>query len=207
MGEIIGSSLIGSVLGGGGGEAADAAIQSANIQAQAQREALGYLKETEKIPQQFREGALQQLGGLYGLEGGEGDQREFIRSARRSPLYRAIIGGQEAGEEAILRKASATGGLRSGNVQEALYDYNVQLQNKALLESYNQRLGGLQGLARLPSNVNAIAGQIAGIGQTQAQGITAAAQAEQTGSQQGMGNLLGIAKLGLSAYYGGAGLF
>ena len=122
----------------GDDDATQAPIDAANIQAQAQREALAYLKEREAVPQQFREGALKQLGGIYGLEGGEGSQRETIQDAIRSPLYKSIMGGKRVGEEAIMRTAGATGGLRSGNVQGNMYDYNVQLQNKALLRTAYQ---------------------------------------------------------------------
>ena len=104
--------FVGDIVGGifGGDDAADAATDAANIQAQAQREALAYLKETEAIPQAFREEGLKRLGGLYGLEGGVGSQQELIDQAQLSPLYQAIMGTQQAGEDAILRQASATGG-------------------------------------------------------------------------------------------------
>lgn len=185
--------LVGGVVGGITGEtAADASIEGANITAQAQREALEYLKQTEAIPQAFREDALKRLGGLYDLEGGIGSQQALIDRAQQSPLYKAIVGAQAEGEDAILRQASATGGLRSGNVQEALADYTTQLQNKALLESYNQQVSGLTGLAQLPSNANQIAQQTSAVGQTLGQGVIAAGQAEQAG----MGNLL---NLGLQA--------
>jgi hypothetical protein len=186
-----------------GEEAAEASMYAADIQSQAQREALEYLKEREAIPRQFSESALKRLGGLYGLAGGVGSQQGLINKAMQSPLYGAIMGGQEAGEEAILRQAGATGGLRSGNVQEALYDYNTQLQNQALLEAYNQQLSGLTGLAGLPSYAPQIAQGMVGIGQTQAQGILGAAQAEQAAQQQGISNILGFGQLGLA----GLGLF
>jgi len=193
--------FINDIFGGGGGDdAADASIAGANIQAQGQREALGYMKEREALPRQFSEGALKGLGGIYGLEGGTGNQQELIDRAIQSPLYQSIMGGQEAGEESILRNASMTGGFRSGNTQENLYDYNVQLQNKALLESYNQELQGLTGLAGLPSNTNQIAGQMSGIGQTLGQGQIAAGQAQQAGKQQGFGNMLGLGELGVLAF-------
>lgn len=191
--------ILDSFFGGGGDDAADASIQAANIQAGAQTEALDYLKEVERLPRQFREGALERLGGLYGLEGGVGSQLEFIEEARQSPLYEAILGGREQGEEAIARHASMTGGLRSGDIQTAFYDYNTQLQNQALLQSYNERLGGLQGLSKLPSYALNIAQTTAGIGQTQAQGITAAEQARQEAGQQGIGNLLAAGKIGAIA--------
>ena len=177
----------------GSDDAGDAAIEASNVYAETQTEALEYLKEREAIPQQFREGALQGLGGLYGLEGGTGNQQELIDRAIQSPLYKNIMGGKEAGEESILRSASATGGLRSGNTSANMYNYNTQLQNKALLESYNQQLMGLQGMAGLPSNTNQIAQGMTNIGQTQAQGITAGAQADLQSSQQSMNNALGIA--------------
>jgi len=181
---------------GAGEDAADAARYGADVSAQAQREALEYLKETEALPQELREGALTQLGGLYGLPGYETDQQAIIERAMASPLYQGLMTGQEAGEEAIMRQHAATGGLRSGATQEALYDYNTQLQNAALLESYNQQVTGLSGLAQLPSMAPQIASGITGIGATQAAGITAAAQAEQQGQQNLMNSLLGLGQMG-----------
>lgn len=184
---------VGGVLGfGAGADAADAAQDAANTQAAYQREALDYLKQTEKLPQQFREGALTNLAGLYGLEGGEGSQEDLIQRAIQSPLYQKLIGGRQAGEDAILRNYAATGGLRSGNVNDSLFTYDTQLQNDALLQSYNNQLQGLQGLAQLPSNANAIAQQTSGIGTTLGQGQVAAAQAKQTGNQNLFNNLLGL---------------
>jgi hypothetical protein len=111
------------------------------------------------------------------------------------------MSGQKFGEDAILRNASMTGGFRSGNTQANLYDYNTQLQNQALLQSYNQQLQGLTGLAGLPSNANAIAQQTSGIGQTLAQGQTAAAQIGQTGTQNRVNTLMGGANLGLMSAF------
>ena len=187
----------------GGGDAADAATDSANIQAGAQREALDYLKEREAIPQQFREGALQNIGGIYGLEGGTGSQQELIDRAQASPLYAAIMGGQQAGEQTILRNASALGGLRSGNSRGALTDYGSQLDNRALLESYNQQMSGLQGLAALPSNANQIASTQAGIGNTLAMGDVAAQQAAQ--AKKGQNTSLALGLLGNETVQSGIG--
>ena len=189
--------FVGDIVGGifGGDDAADAATDAANIQAQAQREALAYLKETEAIPQAFREEGLKRLGGLYGLEGGVGSQQELIDKAQLSPLYQAIMGTQQAGEDAILRQASATGGLRSGNVQDALAEQAQSLQERALLESYGQQLTGLTGLAQLPSASDEISRQQSAIGQTLGQGITAGAQAKQAAIGTGAATMLGLAGL------------
>lgn len=144
--------------------------------------------------------------GAAGEDGdGFGGMQAFIERAMESPLYTQIMGGQELGEEAIMRQAGATGGLRSGNVQGNMYDYTTQLQNQALLSSYNEQLAGLQGMAGLPSNANQIANQMGSIGSTYAQGQIGAAQSQQTGQQNWMNNLMGLGQLGTSMY--GAGMF
>lgn len=185
--------------GGGGSDAADSAEYAAEIQAEYQKEALDYLKEREELPQQYREQALGELAAVSGLEGDGQAQAAMIERAKASPLYRAIMGGQEAGEEAILRNAGATGMLRSGNVQDALAKNATELENQALLTAYNQQLQGIQGLAGLPSLAPQIAQVTTGIGQTLAQGQIAGAQIEQQAQQNQMGNLMGMAQLGLGA--------
>ena len=201
--------FVGDIVGGifgGGDDPADASRDAARMQADYQQRALDYLMETEALPQQFREGALSGLAGLYGVPGGTGGalpgQQERIGLAQQSPLYAQIMGGRKAGEEAIMRQAGATGGLRSGNVQENLYDYNTQLQNQALSQAYGAQIGeeqrqiaGLGGLAQLPSGAGQIAGQMSGIGTTLGQGIVGAEQSQQASQQQGWGNLMGLAGL------------
>lgn len=169
-----------------GKTAGDASREAAGVQAGSQEEVLDFLKEREALPREFSEGALQTLGGLFGL--GDISPRKAIRSIEQSPLFGAILGQREAGEEAILRNASATGGLRSGNVQDALAGFNIDLENQALM----QGISGLQGLANLPTQTQNIANTMSGIGQTQAQGILGEAQTRQAA----VGNL---ANLGLGA--------
>ena len=203
---VVGGAVIsGYVAKKGADKAADASKDAAQTQASSEQAALDYQIEREALPRQFSEGALKGLGGIYGLEGGTGNQQDLVNRAIESPLYQAIIGGQEAGEKSILRNAAMTGGFRSGNVQGNLYDYNTQLQNKALLESYNQQLQGLTGLAGLPNNTNAIASQMSGIGQTLGQGQVAAGQAQQAGYNQMGSNMMGMANLGIQAYGAGIG--
>lgn len=170
-----------------GGNEADAARKAAQVQADYQNRALDYQMEQEALPTQFREGALTQLGDLYGLEGGEGNQQALIDQAKASPLYDAIMGALETGQRDIAKHQSVTG-IRGGNTATALSDYAMQLENKALMDSYNQQLSGLQGMAGLPSNVNAIANTMSNIGATEAAGITAPAQAR----SNAMGNLIGL---------------
>jgi hypothetical protein len=193
--------------------AASAAKKAAGTQAAYQQRALDYLMQSEKIPQELRESALTRLGAMFGVprmdEEGEplgGDplatQAQRIEAAKASPLYQEILGGQKAGEESLMRQAGMTGGLRSGNIQSALYDYSTQLQNKALTDAYNQQISeenrilqGLSGLGNLPSLTTGIAQQTAGIGQTLAQGQIGAAQSAQAADQAMIGNAMQAAAI------------
>ena len=164
-----------------------ASRQAAQTSADAQMAALDYLREQEEIPQQFREGALSQLGGLFGLEGGDPDAMSQIR---RNPIYQATIGQLPQQEEAILRNQSATGALRSGGTDLMLAEN--QRQNR--LSAIQNTMSGLQGLAGLQSYAPQIAQGMAGIGNTLAQGQVAGAQAR----QQGIGNMMNLGMNALS---------
>lgn len=187
---MIGAAAVGGVVASkAAGKAAKATTGAARTQAESEQQALDYLKSREEMPLQIAGGAMERLGGVYGLPGGVGDQQALIEQARTSPMYGAIMGGQQAGEEAIMRRAGMTGGLRSGGVQEALYDYNTRLQQQALQSAYGEQLGGLQYLTgRMPGGEAGIAGAMTGIGSTLAGGQLGAAKAGQAGTA----NLLGI---------------
>lgn len=169
--------------------AGKAASKAAGVQAGYQQEALAYLKEREKIPQALREGALTGLGGEYGLTIGSDGKAVMSGSvldrAKASPFYTEAV---RIGEDSVLRNASATGGLRSGTASENLANVNQQ----ALLQSYQTQLQGLQWLGSLASNANNIAGMTQGIGQTYAQGITAQAQANEAAQNKNLSQFLGL---------------
>lgn len=179
-----------------GGSSDSGAEDAAYVQAQSQKEALDYLKQTERLPQAYREGALQGLGAEYGFDanGNYGaDGKTIIQRAEASPFYQTAI---QRGEEGVLRNASATGGLRSGTASENLAAVN---QN-ALMASYANQLSGLQGMAQLPSNANNIASAQAGIGQTIAQGMIGGAQSAAAASQNNFNNAMGAGALALQGY-------
>lgn len=177
-----------------GETSANAASGAAGTAADYQQRALNYLQERDIVPRGFSEGAMKRLGGFYGLQGGEED---VMNRYQESPLYANLQAGREQGEDAILRNASMTGGLRSGNVQEALYDYNVNSERNAL----GQYMQGLDQFTGYPSYATQIAGQTAGIGQTLAQGQIASAQAQQSGTSNIIG-LAGSVYQGLGGYQG-----
>ncbi len=211
-----------AVIGAGGayiaseaaGEAAETSAEgqekAARIQAQSQREQLDYLKEINALPTELRNEALTQLGGLSGI-GDKNTQQEILDRAKSSPYYQEMMAGQEAGQESIMRSASATGGLRSGNVQAGLYDYSSRLQNQALSSAYGQELTNLRGLAGLPTGQESISQTMGAIGSTQAQGILGASQAQSQGQiaqgqiyQQGLQGVGNTAMQGLAmGIYGG----
>lgn len=187
-----------------GESAARAATGAAGTAASYQQQALDYLKQMGAMPI----AAQQQLGQVYGVTGTPEEQTAAIGGLRQSPLYQAIMGGREAGEEAIMRQAGATGGLRSGNIQDALARYSGDLERQALLTG----LQGVQGLAGMGTYTPQIAAGMTGLGSTLAAGQTAAAQAEQIGTGQmlglggtiykGLGGLGGITG-GIGKIYGG----
>jgi len=183
-------------MGGGGGD--NSSEDAAFIQAGSQKEALKYLQETERLPQAYREGSLQRLGSDYGFTldangNPVSDGSTISERAMQSPFYQDAV---KVGEEAVLRNASATGGLRSGNANEAL----AQVNQNAFLSSYQNQLSGLQGFANLPSNANNIASQQSGIGQTQAAGIIGGANSAAAQQQTNMNNAGTAASIGLQAW-------
>ena len=183
------------------GAAGDQALAASQLEAGYQTEALDYLKEREALPQAFREAGLERLGSEYGLtldqegnilsDGGSIDER-----IQTDPRY---LSAREAGSDAIMRHQSMTGGLRSGNTQDALYRADADLYNRA----YEDQLTGLRGFANLPSNANQIAAGTAGIGRTLGQGQVAQAQSNVAAENQAWNDVIGIGTLGLSAYTGG----
>ena len=182
--------------------AAESSLAAANIAAESEREKLEYLRETERVPQALREAGLTGLGAEYGMTfDNEGnlisDGSTMVERAKASPLYAGLMEGGARGEDAIMRNASMTGGLRSGNTSANLWDYNAELQNNALLTSYNDQVQGIRGLAQLPSNANAIGGSIGNVGSILGQGLAGAGQARADG--QGQALSAGIA--GLAAFF------
>jgi hypothetical protein len=86
-------------------------------------------------------GALGAQQDLLGLNGAPA-QKTAIDAIKASPEFQAL---SQQGQEAILANASATGGLRGGNVQGSL----AQFQPTLLAQLINQQYGRLGGLAQM----------------------------------------------------------
>lgn len=87
--------------------------------------------------------ALEAQMGALGLRGPEA-QQAFVAQQEQSPIFQALARQQE---EAILQNASATGGLRGGNVQGALAQFRPALLNQFLEQQYG-KLGGMTSLGQ-----------------------------------------------------------
>lgn len=92
-------------------------------------------------------GALSSYGNLLGANGSQA-QQSALNGIMGMPAYTSAL---KQGENSILSNASATGGLRGGNVQRALGEFSPQL----LTQLVNQQLQGLGGLSSLGQNAAA----------------------------------------------------
>jgi len=159
-----------------GKSAAETAARSSDAATALQREGLEYLKESQAPLLEAQGFGLSGLLDYYG-----GNQQGLVDQAMASPFYTSML---QQGEEATLRNAAATGGLRSGTTQNALAANSQNVLNSAI----GQQLGGLGMLAGFNPNANAVTSQLNTIGNTTAQGITAQGQAQQAG----LGNLINL---------------
>lgn len=207
---VIGSSVIGGVSSSiAAGKAAKAQVQAAELGAAEQRAAR---QDLERLLEPYRAAgtpALAQQMAALGLAGPEA-QQAYVAGQEQSPIFQAMT---RQGEEAILQNASATGGLRGGNVQGALAQFRPSLLNQFLEQQYG-RLGGMttlgqQSAAGVGSAGMTSAGNIAGLlaqsGQAQAGGILGSANAFNTA----LGQVTGFATspAGQNAFnaFGGGG--
>ena len=91
--------------------------------------------------------AVTQQKNLLGL-GGADEQRAAIAGIESSPQMQAML---KQGENAILQNASATGGLRGGNVQGALAQFRPNLLSQLI----QQRFANLGDLTSIGQNAAA----------------------------------------------------
>ena len=200
---------IGSVVGGitGAKQAGKAAEAAAATQAAAAQAGIDEQKrqfdQLVKLMSPYvtaGTGAMAEQQALIGLKGQEAEQAAITKQ-EQSPIFQALT---QQGENAILQNASATGGLRGGNVQVALSQFRPQVLNSLIEQQYN-RLGGFtrtgqaaaagqaeQGMASADSKSNLLANQGA---------ATSGGQiAKGNVVRQSFGDLMNIAKAGASFF-------
>jgi hypothetical protein len=139
-----GSSLLSSSM------QSDAASDAAAIQAGASEQGIAeQRRQFDEVRRllapyvQTGQPALRGMQNIIGL-GGAQAQREAIAEIEQGPLLQALM---RQGEDAILQQASATGGLRGGNLQGALAQFRPSMLQQAIDQQY-ARLGGLTTLGQ-----------------------------------------------------------
>jgi len=196
-------SFIGDIIGGitGATGAAEAAEQGAATQAAAagagieeQRRQFDKLVELMTPYIQAGTGAMGQQQALIGLSGPEAE-RAAIERISGGETFKALAA---QGEEALLQQASATGGLRGGNVQAALSQFRPQVLN-ALIEQQYGRLGGFTQLGQASAAGQAASGMtsasnIGNLLANQAAATAGGQVARGNVGRQMFGDVLGIGK-------------
>lgn len=206
-------NLIGDVVGGvtGTTQQAQAAERAAGIQAGLSQQ--GIDEQRRQFDEYMRlmapylgagTGALSQMQALSGLSGAQA-QADAIRSIEQGPTFAALA---KQGEEAMLQRAAATGGLRGGNLQAALAQFRPQMLQNEINSQYSrlaglaqgglgsaQNIGG-QGMG-MASNIGNLLGQM---GAARAGGIMAGGSVP----RQSFGDLLTIAPI-VMGMFGGSG--
>jgi hypothetical protein len=141
---VAGSQLVGSSMqasAAGDAAAAQGAASQAGIEEQRRQ-----FDEMRKLLQPYTEAglpALEQQQTLLGLRGPEAEQAAIARLTG-GETFKALAA---QGENALLQQASATGGLRGGNLQGALGQFRPQLLSNLIEQQYG-RLGGMTNLGQ-----------------------------------------------------------
>lgn len=177
--------LLGAALAGGGASLLSGLIGGSS-QASAARKQARALQRYLGPYAQAGQAALGDWSTLMGL-GSPEEQAAMIAQLEGGPEYQALV---EQGENAMLANASATGGLRGGNLQGALAQFRPQMLSQ-LINQQMSRLGGLAGMG-----YNAASTLGTGVGQANAAGALA---------RGGMWNSVPNALMGGLGLYSGLG--
>ena len=197
-----GTALIGSKM------QAKAAGKAADVQAAAAREGMSEeqrrFEDMRELLKPYTEAgvpALQQQQAFLGLKGPQAEQAAIER-IRGGETFKALA---EQGEQALLQRASATGGLRGGNIQGALAQYRPQLLSGLIEEQYG-RLGGMTALGQRSAAGVGAAGMETGTNIANLLAQQAAAQAGgEIGQAKAYGQLLNMPAQFIGMQYGAGG--
>ena len=202
-----GAALAGIAVGGStlisGMMQADAASSAAGIQGAAAQAGIEEQRRqfdtVQKLLKDYTEAGPEALAAqqtLLGLKGPEAE-RAAIERLSGGETYKALAA---QGENALLQQASATGGLRGGNIQAALGQFRPQLLSSLIDQQYG-RLGGMTSLGQASAAGVGAAGMQTGANVSNLLGQQGAAQA---GAEIAQGKAFSAIP---SAISGGLGLF
>ena len=184
-----GAALGGSVLQSNAARDA-AGIQSGAAQSgiEEQRRQFDAMRELLKPYTEAGRPALEAQQAFLGLQGPEAE-RAAIERIRSGETFQALA---RQGEESLLQNASATGGLRGGNIQGALAQFRPQLL-AGLIDQQYSRLGGMTALGQQSAAGVGSAGIQSGESVANLMAQAAEAQAGgQLGSAKAYGNFLNL---------------
>lgn len=197
-----GTALVGSKM------QAKAAGKAADVQAAAAREGMSEeqrrFEDMRELLKPYTEAgipALQQQQAFLGLKGPQ-EEQAAIERIRGGETFKALA---EQGEQALLQRASATGGLRGGNIQGALAQYRPQLLSGLIEEQYG-RLGGMTALGQRSAAGVGAAGMETGTNIANLLAQQASAQAGgEIGQARAYGQLLNMPAQFIGMQYGAGG--
>ena len=180
-------------------QSSDAQIQMSEAGMNELRTQFANLQELLKPYVQVGPEALQGQRAIVGL-GGPAEEAAQIARIEQSPLFQAQV---RQGEEAMLQQASATGGLRGGNIQAALAQFRPGMLQSQIDLQY-ERLGGLTTLGQKSAAAQAGAGMglaesLSGLYGDIGASRAGRAMAEQRAQGQFQGGLINLAGQALPA--------
>jgi len=172
-------------------EAAGAQVAGAEAGIAEQQRQFDALQEGLRPYVEAGETALTSQQALIGLGGAEA-QQAAITQLETSPQFTESV---RMGEEAILQRGAATGGLRGGNVQAALAQYRPQILSQ-MIESQYAKLGGLTNVGQASAVQTGAAGMgaatnIANLYGQQGAAIAGQSLATAQAVQQAVGDVTG----------------
>lgn len=171
-------SFVGGLIGGN--KQAKATKEAARLQYDATMAGIGESKRQFDITRQdyapyqaLGTSAIMPLRDLVGVNGADA-QQQLIDQLKGGPLYTSLI---NSGEEGLLANASATGGLRGGNTEEALARFRGDTLNSVIANQLAQ-YSGLVGIGSGATDAVSNFGAAAVNSQNQLRNQGAAAQAQ-----------------------------
>lgn len=189
---MIGASVGGSVLSANAQKKAASQASAAQVQAadKSIEEQRRQFDAVQKLLAPYVGAGTTAIGQQMALigAGGADAQQAAINAIQAGPEFAALT---SAGEEAILQNASATGGLRGGNVQGSLAKFRPEILSGLINQQYS-RLGGLASMGQASATGQATAAQNMGANIGNLYGQIGAAQAGSAlASGQAMSNVFG----------------
>ncbi|MGB3465685.1 MAG: hypothetical protein WBA74_10455 [Cyclobacteriaceae bacterium] len=194
--SVIGSAVSGYFQGEAEKEAAKTQSKAAQSGIDEQRRQFDAIQSLLNPYVEAGNNALQQQQALAGTLG-QAAQQEALSGIQSGSEFKSLT---QQGENSILQNASATGGLRGGNVQSSLAQFRPALLNNLINQKY-QQLGGLSQMGQASAAGVGSAGQASANNITNLLGQQGQAIAQ---GQIGQGNALANIP---GAITGGLGLF